>query len=382
MKKDMLTWELRKLWSLPMISVFMILCIAFNMLIIFANRNGNGYVSYVIEVTEEIGGQMGEGFDRLLPALSDSQYKDTLISEASGAVDIFIQFDATEIGALYINAYKLTGAQADRLERKYNKLQDAVKILDEQDASLSLNAAGMTKSLTDALFRYLCRAVITEGLLLAVLMALYSSGFEKLNRTALSVYSTRTGRGIQRAKFAASTLSALGAYVLLAASSVGVFALLWNMGPIWKASMSSQFNYIISMGLELPFVTWKPFTVAGYLAATLGLGAMVVMLFHGFGFVVGLLTGDAYKGFAVFLVLGALNFALLVMTGDSGEWLLYQLIQWSPIALWWFQPLWFTDMNIITVLPWQECWEAVSCTGLCIGLLMLARRYFHRKDVA
>ncbi len=382
MKKDMLTWELRKLWSLPMISVFMILCIAFNMLIIFANRNGNGYVSYVIEVTQELGGQMGEGFDRLLPTLPDSQYKDTLISQASGAVDIFNQFDATEIGALYINAYRLTGAQADRLERKYNKLGDAVKILDKQDASLSLSAAGMTKSLTDALFRYLCRAIITEGVLLAVLMALYSSGYEKLNRTALSVYSTRTGRGIHRAKFAASTLSALGAYVLLATYSVGAFALLWDMGPIWRASMSSQFNYIISMGLELPFTTWKPFTVAGYLTATLGLGAMVVLVFHGFGFVVGLLTGDTYKGFVVFLVLGALNFATLVMTGDSGEWLLYQLAQWSPITLWWFQPLWFTDMNIVTVLPWQECWEAVFCSVLCIVSLLLAGRYLHRKDVA
>lgn len=382
MRKDVLTWELRKLWSLPMIPVFMILCIAFNMLIIFATRNGNEYVRYIIEVTEEIGGQMGGSFDRLLSAHLDSKYKNTLISETSGAVDIFSQFDATEIGELYINTYKLTGAQADRLERKYNKLQDTVKILDEQDASLSLSAAGMTRSLTDALFQYLCRAVITEGLLLTVLMALYSSGYEKLNRTALSVYSTRTGRGIQRAKFAASTLSALGTYVLLAASSVGVFALLWDMGPIWNASMSSQFNYIISMGLELPFVTWKRFTVAGYLAATLGLGAMVVLLFHGFGFVFGLLTGDAYKGFVVFLMLGALNFATLVMTGDSGEWLLYQLVQWSPVTLWWFQPLWFTDMNIATVFPWQECWETVFCTGLCIGLLMLARRYLHRKDVA
>lgn len=382
MKRELFAWELRKLWTLPMIAVFLALCALFNTLILFGSRYGEDYVSYVANVTREIGGQMGESFDGQLSKLPNTQYKNTLTAETSGAVDIFAQFDAASIGSLYIRTYNITGAQADLLERKYEKLQNAVKLLDEQDASLSLSAAGMTKSLMDTLFQQLSRAVITEGLLLAVLMALYSSGYEGLNRTALAVYSTRTGRSIQRTKLAASSLSALLAYVLLSAFSVGLFSFLWDMGPIWNASMSSQFNYINSMGLKLPFITWAPFTVAEYLAATIGLGAAVVLLFHGFGFAAGLVVGDAYRGFILLLVCAALNFAALILAGDGARWMLYQLVQWSPITLWWFQPLWFTDMNISAILPWQEFWEAVFCTGLGAALLLLAGRYFHRKDVA
>lgn len=382
MKRELVIWELRKLWKLPMIPIFLVLCILFNALILFGNRYDEDYVSYVANVTRETGGQMGEDFDSLLSEFPDTQYKKTLVSETAGASDIFSQFDAASISSLYIGTFNITGMQADLLKRKYEKFQSAVELLDKQDASLSLSAAGMTKPLMDTLFQTLCRAVITEGILLAALLALYANGYEGLNKTALSVYSTRTGRGIERAKFAASFLSALFAYLLLTVFSIGLFILLWNMGPIWGANMSSQFNYISTMGIGLPFITWKPFTIAGYLCATLGLGAVVVLVFHGFSFVTGMVTNDTYKGFVLLLVLAALNFAVLWLAGDSGNWMLYQLIQWSPVTFWWFQPLWFTDIGIAAVLPWQECWEAVFCTGLCIVLLLLAGRYFHRKDVA
>ena len=134
--------------------------------------------------------------------------------------------------------------------------------------------------------------------------------------------------------------------------------------------MSSQFNYITAFGMRLPFLTWTSFSVAGYLWATLALGLAVVIIFHGLGFAAGLIANSAYRGFLLLLVPAALNFEIMMLAGDNSLWLLYQLIQWSPVTLWWFQPLWFTELGTVTALPWQECMEAVFCMAAGAGILL------------
>ena len=145
--------------------------------------------------------------------------------------------------------------------------------------------------------------------------------------------------------------------------------------------MASQFNYVTAFGMKLPFLTWTSFSIAGYLAATLALGLAVVLLFHGLGFAAGLIANSAYRGFLLLLIPAALNFEVMMLAGDSSLWLLYQLIQWSPVALWWFQPLWFTDLGAGAVLPGQECAEAVVCLAAGAGLFWASYRHYLKKDV-
>ncbi|MHB8061787.1 MAG: hypothetical protein ACYDG2_04000 [Ruminiclostridium sp.] len=380
MRRELIAWELRKLWSLPMLPIFLLLCLAFNVLLITGSWYSDDYVRYVSEVTERVGGQMGADFDAALAELPQSEYRDALISQTVGATDIYEDYDTAQISDLYVDTYHLTGAAA-AIERKCEELQESVGTLAAQDASLSLSAAKMTKPLMESLFYTACRAVIFEGMLLAVLMALYSCGCEKLSRTEHTVYSTRTGRNVQYAKAASSALSALLSYLILAVATVAVFELLWKPGAIWNASMSSQFNYYTAVIYKLPFITWAPFTVRGYLAATLVLGAAVVLIFHGLGFIAGLLTGDAYKGFLAFLAFAVFNLAAQMFSVNAGLWELYQLAQWLPLNLWWFQPIWFTEMGVGAVLPWQECWTAVFCGLATLALLYVTSRHFRKKDV-
>ena len=55
MKKELFWWEWKKLWSVPMFTVFLVLCMAFNAFIAADALYGQKYVSYVSDVTEEIG---------------------------------------------------------------------------------------------------------------------------------------------------------------------------------------------------------------------------------------------------------------------------------------------------------------------------------------
>ena len=224
MKRTWICWEVRKLWEMPMIPIFLLFCLGFNTLIIVGNRSGSdadSYVSYVSGITQIIGGQMGEGFSRALAQVpEENKYKDQLISETLGREDTLDQFDTSRLSGLYIGKFRIQGLAAGFLEQKYRILDTKVKKLADEDASMSLAAAGKTKELMDALFLKMCRAVITEGILLAVLMALYSSGCDGLSRTAPVLYSSRAGRRIQLSKAAASGLSAAAAYAFLAACAV------------------------------------------------------------------------------------------------------------------------------------------------------------------
>ena len=384
MRVELIKWEIRKLWSLPMIVVFLLICILFNYLLLAEEVCWDGrieYIQYVSKVTKEIGGQMGTEFENILAKLPKQDEKEMLLAEISGKKDIFEEYHTAELADFYIQKFLIKGFTAEALKRKYQKLQVRVEELAKRDAALSLSAAGVTKKLLDNLFGKLCRAVITEGILLAVFLALYACGNDEMQRTQLIVYTTKTGRYIQREKWAASLISAVFAYGLLAGSMLAVFAGVWRLGAIWKGNMSSQFYYVGDLGVKLPFVSWADFSIAGYLAAVLFLGAVVVIVFHGIGFFAGLTTHHAYRGFILFFVLMVLNFELMLLAGNSGLWGLYEIVQWSPMALWWFQPIWFSELGASTLIAWQECWVALFCLSGCALLLIAAFRWFYKKEL-
>lgn len=384
MKGELIKWEIRKLWELPMIVIFLLICVLFNCLLLAEGVCSNGrvdYIRYVSKVTEEIGAQMGTEFENILAELPNQDEKEMLLAETSGRRDTFEGYCTSEIADFYIQKFRIKGSTAEALERKYQKLQVRVEELAKKDAALSLSAAGVTKKLLDHLFGKLCRAVITEGILLAVFLALYACGNDEMQRTQSIVYTTKTGRYIQREKWAASLISAVFAYVLLAGSMLIVFVGVWRLGAIWKGNMSSQFYYVADLGVKQPFVSWADFSIAGYLAAVLALGAVVVIVFHGIGFFAGLTTHHAYRGFLLFFALMVLNFELMLLTGNSGLWGVYEIVQWSPMALWWFQPIWFSELGASTLIAWQECWVALFCMSGSVLLLIVAFRHFYKKEL-
>lgn len=381
MKKELFWWEWKKLWSVPMFPVFLILCMAFNVFIATNALYGQKYVSYVSDVTEETGRKMGASFDKKLADSPEQKYKEILMEETKGAKDIFETYRAENIHTLLKNISPLAKGSDGLLTKKYKRLQKSIDLLEKEDASLDVSAAGMTDDLLGSLFERLCRAIITEGWLLAALMAIYLGGCEKLSKTASTVFSTKTGRKLQRIKYAASLFSGLLSYLFLTVSGIGVFCCLWDLGSVWNGSISSQFHHRKISLFQFPFITWKPFTVWEYLAAMMLLGIVVLLVFHAVSFGIGMVSGDAYRSFLVLSGMGVFCFLANVLSGSGTSFLLYQMTEWNPIMFWWNQYKWFTDMDLDSVLPWQECLEAVVCTGMAAGILWLCKRCFNRKDI-
>lgn len=364
-----------------MLWVFLLLCMVFNILLIAGNCYGSDYVSYVKEARQVTGNRLGAEFDSRAAKLPESDYKQDFVSEAKGAEDIFENYDTGELVQIYLSQYRITGWVADILEWKYQKQGQRVQELARQDASMDVAAAGMTEELFSFLFQKLCRAMVTEGMLLAVFMALYICGSEWMARTWPVVYTSRRGRAVQIEKLAAGALCAIASYVAITGVSSAVFAAVWKLGDIWEADMSTQFYSIASMGLKLPFIPWTTFTLRGYFMAVLAMGGIVVLVFYSIGYFWGLVMKNSYAGFVFLLASVALNFEWIMITGNNAWWGLYEAALWTPVAFWWFQPLWFSDMGISALVPWQECAVGLLCAIMAGVLLAAGLRYFNHKDM-
>lgn len=93
--KALLGWEIKKICEMPMLFLFIILCILFNAILTASDQYGDDYVSYVKEVRKTAGSRMGEEFDRRVLKLPDEdEYKSVLIEETKGAEDLFEEYDA------------------------------------------------------------------------------------------------------------------------------------------------------------------------------------------------------------------------------------------------------------------------------------------------
>lgn len=382
MKMELMKWEMKKIWSVPGISGFLLLCILFNMFLIAEDDYGVDYVQYVAGVSQVTGMQLGELFEVQAENLPEHEYKEIFLAETKGKQDIFENYNAAALGDSWIGLYRMSGFVENMLHQKFQKLQARIEELDERDASLSLGAAGMTKILLNGLFSKLFKAVLTEGMLAAILIALYACSNEKMQRTHLLVYSSKRGRYIQKEKFTAALVSAVSAYLALAGSSILFFAGFWKMGSVWNMDMSSLFYYVNDgLGLKIPFVSWTDFTVAGYLCAMTVLGTVVVGISAGLGFFAGLIFQNALTGFLFVIIIIAMNLQMISYAGNSGIWEMYELLQWTFAAFWWNQPVWFSELGVSTLLPWQTCHTAVVCLACCVIMLYVSFRYFYKKEL-
>lgn len=382
MSGALIRWELKKLWSLPVIPIFLALCLGLNLFVAgitwYERRDAAEAVDYIADVSETVGSRMGPALDTALAALPEHKWRDVLIEAVAEREDVYEDFDAAAFGEETVRMYGVTGPVADRIRAKYEKFQTSVDALASLDTSLDMAAASITSELYPRLLATLCRLITGEGILFAILLAMYAVGSERVSRTEQTVYATRRGRTVQKSKWAASLLSALWSYLLLCLAAVGAFACFWRLGPIWGESVSTQFYMLPFFGY---FLTWRPFTLAGYLAAELAMGLGLVAVFHGLAAAAGLTAGDMYRGFLALFALMAASIAGTSMAGNAGLWELYTAGFFLPTMLWMDVGTWFTHGEINTLFRDQELMVLGLWLVLAALLFLAAWRHFSRKDV-
>lgn len=380
----LLVWEWRKLFRLPALWVFLGLCLVLNGVLLSApSALDRAFFNHTSADAAALGQRVDEDFQAGLTTLPYTEDRDLLRQSTEGMENIFAGYDTgRELTGFYRQVMKEDPVAQEWMAWKYRLLQGRVDHLARTGAAMDLYVGPITHASHQYLWDTLFRAVVTEGLLLGLLCALYLVGHEELAGTAALTCASRTGRKLWRSKVLAALLAALGLYALLALCTLGPYLVLWDYGGIWSASVSSQFNYLVDMLYARPFLTWADFTVGGYFAAMVAAGGGLVAVFALIGAAAGLTTGHTYGAAIAAAALCALMLGLSSLLANLGLWSVYLFTTFAPVNLWMSIGGWFTELGQAGAVPWQE---TVSLTLNLLawgGLTLLALRRFARKDVA
>ena len=377
----LVAWEWRKLVRLPALWGFLALCLAFNGLLLWEEDSLRQPFNEAGAIAEELGQRVDGTFLEGLEDLPRTEYGDMVLSAAREMTDIFEDYDTRDLAGLYGEVVQGSPAAVRIMNWKYALLAERVAHLSGTGAAMDLYAGPVTHDAHQFLYDTLFRAVVTESLLLGMLSMLYLLGFEEQRRTVSLVCASRTGRRLYGQKVLAGLTAAVFLYILLAAVTLGIYFCLWDYSSVWEASVSSQFNYLTDMLYRRPFLTWGDFTVGGYLAAQLALGAALTAAFALLAAADGLLLRNVYASALVLAVVCFGGVGLTAGLAQAGLWIAYFVSLVHPSCVWLGLGGWFTELGLSGAVPWQET-VSTGLDLLAFGLgTTLALGRFGRKDI-
>ena len=379
---SLVVYEWRKLFRLPVLWAFLALSLLFNALLICTLSEWDR--TFFNETSADaalLGQRVDQAFCDGLSALPETENRSILLQSVIGLEDVFETYDTGILKEFYTDVVKNSPTAASWVAWKYDALSARVDHLAQTGAGMDLYAGPVTQGSHQFLFGTLMRSILGEASIAAMLGALYLLSYEGMHRTEGLACASRTGRRLRKVKVLASLAASPVFLILVAAPTLGFYFARFDYGGVWSASVSSQFNYLSDMLLIRPFLTWGDFTVAGYLAAALALGAALVALFSLLASLCGTLVRSPYLAA---LVLGILCFGGLGLTSALGNlklWVGYALSCFQPIVVWLCCGGWFTELGLNAVLPWQETIAVAANLLLFSAGTALALRRFRRKDV-
>ena len=379
---SLVRYEWRKLFLLPALWAFLALSLLFNALLICTlSEWDRAFFNDTSADAALLGQRVDQAFCNGLSALPETENRTVLLQSVTGLENIFETYDTGILKEFYTDVVENSQAAVSWMAWKYDTLSSRVDHLARTDAGMDVYAGPVTQGSHQFLFGTLMRSILGEAGIAAMLGTLYLLGYEEMHQTESLACASRTGRRLRKVKVLASLAASPVFLILVAAPTLGLYFARFDYGGVWSASVSSQFNYLTDMLLTRPFLTWGDFTVAGYLAAVLALGAALTAAFSLLAALCGALVRSPYLAA---LVLGVLCFGGLGLTSALGNlklWVGYALSCFQPIVVWLCCGGWFTELGLNAVLPWQET-IAVGADLLLLGAgTALALRRFRRKDV-
>lgn len=348
----------------------------FNLFLVWGTQ-WNVYPEFVSEVAETTGVVLGDDFSERIDELSVSpeerEMLDFLKEDTIEAVDHFDDYDITYVGEAYLNAIETNDYVEKKMRTKYAAMQDVVHQKGKEDEALSLAHASATAHMHKTLFDTIIGWLIIEGMILSILIALFSAGFEKTNETEGIVFTTQTGRNVQINKLAASLVVGLGSYLLLTFVTLLAYFIVHDYSTLWQSYVSNIFNYRndIIAGYR-PFVTWQSHTILSYLLSKIGITLGLLVSFILSTFIVEMVIRNSYISFLIILIFNAI-FIVLPMVLSNSTLGFYAIL--SPVWLWLKHSVWFTDGDVD--IMWKN-FEIIGTSHSIVILILVISFVFYR----
>lgn len=379
-------FEIKKLLFNKALYFFIGVCLLFNIALIGLTSNEHTYVSYVGEIIDNAGDQINAAFLEYLNAQPDNSLRNRLIENCADIRKIYDSFDTKSLCTGYSDYdehYENSSYLQKLLFDKYDKLADSVRILNSENADLSVCGADSTNRIHEVIFTNVLKTLMVESLILISLLSLYIIDIERQNATAAIVYCSSKGRTLVRNKlFAAGIVSACGILVLYGVTLLFLFAV-WHLGGIWDTNVSSFFHYVIDVNLPFnkPFLTWTSFTVKEYFIATLLLEAVILVIWWLISSCISILSSQSAEGALITALILIAPYFLSVLFSKLQLGWFYYLNTFSISMLTLNQHVWFTEMGVNELLPWQEILSCAIHLIIGVFLLIVTVKAFRRKEL-
>lgn len=373
-------FEWKKLFRLPAVWVFLLLCLLFNTAMILGKSGKEESFQSFGRLARACGQRISSAHFSFSYTRPEEE-RALLLSSLDAAENTFVSYDASLLSEHYQEILSSSPAAKIWIARKYALLQKRIDELADSGAALDLYAGAMTKDMHRFFFRSLMRSILLEGIFLCIASTLYLLGYERLYGTESLLAGSRLGRRHCRFKIFSALSGSLLLYLLLCAVTLGIYFSRWDYRGLWSANVSSCFNYIIDAALPRPFITWTDFSLFSYLAAVLTLGGVLVLLFGLIAAVCEFLMKNTYSAFVLLVGFCLSSIWLQSALGDSGLWMGYFLLNTHPLCLWFCMDGWFTELGLFALLPFQEILASFFSLLLLSVLVHFSVKNYDRRDL-
>ena len=350
-------WEVKKLLREKPFVIFLVLCLCLNIGLCFSDSGTRTAVNRLAQSGDFLQGEK-----------------------------IYDTLDTNAIGSFYYNERYIKSSLLNQwIKAKYEKLQQSVDLLNEEDADLSCFAGEITPSVHEALFVYQLKTLMIECVILLSLLGIRSFEMEQQTEMAALLYSSGRGRKIAKDKILANGIvGALYCIILIVASLAVLFAT-WDFSRFWDANMASSFHYVIDPDDPIfgkPFLTWQSFTLKRYFVCTLALMVGILLAWWLLANLIALLTRNIRYGWMTLAALLVFPFFGLILFSELYLPRLFYLNTLTlPVVIYCSQ-WWFTDLGNYSLFAYQEVWAVTLHLFLLAGGLMAGLHYFKRKELA
>lgn len=115
----LLGYELKKLFRLPALWVFLALCLALNFMLIFSSDYGLPFFNETSAAASVLGQRVDDGFITGLNDMQQTENRDILIEAVNGMTDEFDSFDTNSLSQYYESMVKESPTAVRWMQNKY-----------------------------------------------------------------------------------------------------------------------------------------------------------------------------------------------------------------------------------------------------------------------
>lgn len=298
---------------------------------------------------------------------------------------IYDELNGASLGTAYYNQrYIHSSALNQKMKEKYDNLQNAVDVLNDDNADLSFYAGEMTPIVHKALFEYQLKALLIESAVFLSLLCLRTFSLERQNETAQLIYSSYRGRKIAKDKIIANGIVGFLYCAVLFLISLAVFFSRWDFSNIWNMNVSSSFNYINDINDPVymkPFITWRSLTVKEYFICSLFLMGVFMIVWWLISNIIALFTSnDLFGGSLAAGILVLPYFGIMLFPGLQLS-IPFYLSTLTLSTVIYYSHMWFTDLGHYSLAAYQEVGIVFIHLLAAVIVISFVIRYFQRKEL-